>query len=75
VAYLRNMTGSELKSIREAFGLSASAMGRALGYSGPRANVAVLVRRFERDARPIPPPVARLAQRFMHNGIPKEWYA
>ena len=35
------MTGAELKSIREAYGLSASAMGRVLGYSGPKANVAV----------------------------------
>jgi hypothetical protein len=69
------MTGSELKSIREAFGLSASAMGRALGYKGPRANVAVLVRRLERDARPIPTPISRLAQMFAQNGIPKEWYA
>jgi hypothetical protein len=33
------MTGAELKSIREAYGLSASAMGRVLGYSGPKANV------------------------------------
>jgi hypothetical protein len=69
------MNGSELKSVREMFGLSASAMGRALGYKGPRANVAVLVRRFERDARPIPTPVARLAEMYMQNGIPKEWYA
>jgi hypothetical protein len=69
------VTGAELRSIREAFGLSASAMGRALGYSGPRANVAVLVRCFERDARSIPAPVARLAQMFAQNGIPKEWYA
>jgi hypothetical protein len=29
------MTGAELKSIREAYGLSASAMGRVLGYTGP----------------------------------------
>jgi hypothetical protein len=35
------LTGAELKKIREAFGLSASAMGRALGYFGPKANVAV----------------------------------
>jgi hypothetical protein len=34
------MTGAELKSIREAYGLSASAMGRVLGYNGPKANVA-----------------------------------
>lgn len=34
------MTGAELKSIREAYGLSASAMGHVLGYTGPKANVA-----------------------------------
>jgi hypothetical protein len=69
------MTGEELRGIRQAFGLSASAMGKALGYTGPRANIAVLVRRFERDARPIPTPIARLAHMFAQNGIPKEWYA
>jgi transcriptional regulator with XRE-family HTH domain len=69
------MTGTELKEIREAFRLSASEMGRALGYTGPRANIAVQIRRLERDARPIPTPVARLAQMFAQNGIPKEWYA
>jgi hypothetical protein len=50
------MTGEELRQIRQAFGLSASAMGKALGYSGPRANIGVQVRRLERDARPIPTP-------------------
>jgi transcriptional regulator with XRE-family HTH domain len=65
---------AKLRSIREAFGLSASQMGRALGYTGPKANIAVTVRRLERNARRIPTPVARLAQLFMDNGIPKEWY-
>jgi len=69
------MTGEELKEIRQAFNLSAASMGRALGYSGPKANIAVTIRRLERDARPIPAPVARLAQMFAQNGIPKEWYA
>ena len=39
------MTGAELKPIRETFGLSASAMGKALGYSGPRAKIAARIRR------------------------------
>ena len=69
------MTGTELRQIRQAFGLSAAAMGKALGYTGPRANVAVQVRRLERDARPIPTPVGRLAEMFAQNGIPKEWFA
>lgn len=68
------MTGSELRNIREAFGLSASEMGKALGYSGPRANVAVHIRRLERDARRIPPSVERLATMFTRYGIPKEWW-
>src|SRR4029450_4583661 len=37
------MTGVELKSVREAFGLYASAMGKAFGYS--RANTAARIRR------------------------------
>jgi len=75
MAIYRAMTGEELREIRQAFGLSASAMGRALGYSGPKANIAVTLRRLERAARPIPTPIARLAQMFAQNGIPKEWYA
>jgi hypothetical protein len=39
------MTGAELKSVREAFGLSASAMGKAFGYSSPKANIAARIRR------------------------------
>jgi transcriptional regulator with XRE-family HTH domain len=69
------MTGAELKSIREAYGLSASAMGKALGYSGPRANVAVHIRRLEREARRIPPSVENLALMYRRHGIPKEWCA
>lgn len=46
------MTGTEFRMIRDKFGLSASAMGRALGYSGPKANVAVHIRRLERGDRP-----------------------
>ena len=69
------MTGTELRKIRQAFNLSASAMGKALGYNGPKANIAVQIRRLERDARPIPISVGRLAQMFSQNGIPEEWYA
>jgi len=69
------MTGAELRSIREAYGLSASAMGRILGYSGPKANVAVHIRRLERDARRIPPSIEKLALMYARHGIPKEWWA
>jgi transcriptional regulator with XRE-family HTH domain len=67
------MTGAELRNIREAFGLSASAIGRLLGYSGPKANVAVHVRRLERDARRIPASAEKLALMYARHGIPKEW--
>jgi len=73
VAIYRAMTGAELRNIREAFGLSASVMGIALGYSGPKANIAVQIRRLERGERPVPPSVARLAHMFWMNGIPDEW--
>jgi transcriptional regulator with XRE-family HTH domain len=69
------MTGAKLKSIREAYGLSASAMGRALGYSGPKANIAVHIRRLERDDREIPPSIEKLALMYHRHGIPKEWCA
>ena len=69
------VTGAELKAIRQAFGLSAAAMGRALGYSGPRANIAVHIRRLERGDRPIPAPIGRLAIMFQREGIPNEWHA
>jgi hypothetical protein len=45
------VTGAEFKRIREAFGLSAT-MGRALGYSGLKANIAVHIGRLERGDRP-----------------------
>ena len=75
MAIYRAMTGEELRKIRLAFNLSASVMGRALGYSGPKANVAVQIRRLERDARPISPPVEKLALMYRRHGIPKEWCA
>jgi len=68
-----DVTGRELKAIRTGFGLSAAAMGRALAYAGPNANVAAHIRRLERGSRDIPPAIARLAQMFRDNGIPDEW--
>jgi hypothetical protein len=41
----------------------------ALGYSGPKANVAVHMRRLERDAREIPPSVERLALMYARHGM------
>ena len=67
------MTGADFRAIREALGLSASAWGRALGYSGPNAHIAVHIRRLERDARTIPAWIERLARMYARNGIPQEW--
>ena len=67
------MTGAQLRMIRDKFGLSASAMGKALGYSGPKANIAVQIRRLERGDRRIPPPIERLALMFYREGIPEGW--
>jgi hypothetical protein len=69
------MKDEELKTIREEFSLSASAMGKALGYTGPKANIAVHIRRLERDARRIPSSVEKLALMYARHGIPEEWRA
>jgi hypothetical protein len=67
------MRGAQLKAIREALNVSASAWGRALGYSGPKGQIAVQVRRFERDDRRIPFWIARLALMYARHGIPRGW--
>jgi len=67
------VSDAEFRAIRDALGLSASAWGRALGYSGPKANIAVHIRRLERDGRGIPASIKRLAVMFKHHGIPKDW--
>ena len=38
------MTGGKLREMRKTFGLSAAAMGRALGYAGSNANIAAHLR-------------------------------
>ena len=67
------MKGAQLKAIRKALNLSASAWGRALGYSGSKSQIAVQVRRFERDDRRIPFWIARLALMYAQHGIPRGW--
>ena len=69
------MSGDELRVIRETLGLSASQLGRALGYSGATANISVQVRRLERGDRRIPRPIERLALMFQREGIPEGWAA
>ena len=65
------MTGAELKATRKQIGISVEALGRALGYSGNANTVSVQIRRYETDARPIPPWIGRLVLMYGRYGIPK----
>lgn len=67
------MTGAELKAVRHALGLSAFALGLALGYSGNRNTVQLAIRRYEHDERPIPPWIAHLAYMIGWHGVPDRW--
>lgn len=67
------MSGAELKTIRNRLGLSAIQLGRAFGYVGGDNTVSVTIRRYESDERPLPPWLARLAVMFDRHGVPPEW--
>jgi hypothetical protein len=67
------VTGAELKAIRHRLGLSTIALGRALGYEGSDDTASVTIRRYESDARPIPPWIGRLAEMFDMHGVPAGW--
>jgi transcriptional regulator with XRE-family HTH domain len=47
------MTGPELRTIRQALGLSVAEFGRALGYRGARNTLSVHVRAMEEGRRPV----------------------
>jgi transcriptional regulator with XRE-family HTH domain len=49
-----HLTGSELKAIRQALGLTLSGFGKAIGYRGNKNTLSVQIRRFESGAREIP---------------------
>ena len=66
------MTGPELKAIRNRLGLSVYAFARALGYQGNDNTVGTQIRRYETNARPIPPWIERLAVCYGRYGIPRE---
>jgi len=68
------MDGQEFKRIRHRLGLSAAALGRALGYSGSNANIARRIYRLE-SGRSIPLPVGRLLEMFDAYGVPPAWAA
>jgi transcriptional regulator with XRE-family HTH domain len=66
------MNGHEFKQIRQKLGLSAAALGRALGYQGSDANVARTIYRLE-SGRQIPRPVMHLLLMFDAFGVPRAW--
>jgi transcriptional regulator with XRE-family HTH domain len=66
------MDGQEFKQIRQKLGLSAAALGRALGYQGSDANVARTIYRLE-SGRQIPCPVKQLLLMFDAFGVPRAW--
>ncbi len=69
------MTGSEMKSIRAELGLSAVQLGRAVGYTGGDATIAVMISKYEKGSRPIPSHMQRLLLMFQRHGVPEGWTA
>ena len=67
------MNGSDLKAIRKRLGLSALQLGRAFGYTGTAGTAAVMIRKYESDARPIPIYLERLLRMYEEHGIPDEY--
>ena len=66
------MEGQQFKQIRQTLGLSAAALGRALGYQGSDANIARTIYRLE-SGRQIPRPVVHLLLMFDAFGVPRAW--
>ena len=66
------MDGNEFKRIRHRLGLSAAALGHALGYRGSETNIARTIYRLE-SGRPVPRPIARLLVMFDAYGVPRAW--
>lgn len=67
------MKGDEVRKVRKKERLSASELGRAIGYQGSRETRARLIRLFESDTREIPPWIARLITMFRRFGVPKDF--
>lgn len=67
------MTGPEMKSIRTELGLSAVQLGRAFGYGGGDATIAVMISKYENGSRPIPSHLSRLLMMFQRHGVPDGW--
>jgi len=72
------MDGAQFKAIRKGLKhngrkLTVLQWARALGYSGTVKTVREQVSRYERDLRPIPPWIARLALMYQTHGIPPQF--
>lgn len=67
------MTGAELKAIRHRLGLTTTQLGRAFGYIGSDTTASVTIRKYESEARPIPPWLGRPARMFDMHGVPPGW--
>lgn len=70
---MTKMTGAEMKFIRHQLGLSTTELGRSLGYAGSDVTASGTIRKYESDARPIPPWIARLIRMFSVSGVPAGW--
>jgi transcriptional regulator with XRE-family HTH domain len=64
------MTGSDLKALRHALGLTTLQLGRALGYQGAPDTIKACVRRLECSQRTIPRDKDKLATMYAKFGIP-----
>lgn len=59
------MTGPDLRSIRESFGMDQAEFAAAVGLAGAWANVTIS--KMERGIRPVNPLVARCAELMVEN--------
>jgi len=67
------MFGTEFKSIRKGLGLTVLQWARALGYAGSVKTVREQIAKYDRNVRPIPPWIARLAMMYQRFGVPDDF--
>jgi len=65
------MTPNEFRNIRKKLNLTMDDFAIELGYEGTRTGNRNTIARFERNKRPIPLPVAKLAWMMELHGIPR----
>lgn len=69
------MTGDDLRAVRLSLRLSVIDFGQALGYAGRRTTIATCIHKMERDMRPVPRHIERLAIMLGRHGVPPEFLA